>query len=55
LSIISLVLAGQAKREIRERPDVFGGMGLATAGQICAIVGLALTCLMSGCFFLGAA
>ncbi len=51
LSIVSLVLASQAKRDIRERPDLYEGMGLATAGQICAVVGLVLNCLMGALFF----
>ena len=51
LSIVSLVLASQAKRDIRERPDLYEGTGLATAGQACAIVGLVFNCIMGAVFF----
>jgi len=51
LSIVSLVLASQAKRDIRERPDLYEGMGLATAGQICAVAGLVLNCIGFALFF----
>jgi len=53
LGVISLVLGGQAKRDILMYPDVYDGVGLAAAGQLLGAVGLLLslgTCLLSGCW-----
>ena len=49
LSIISLVLAGQAKRDIRMNPDLYTGLELATAAQVCAVIGLFGGCIVGGC------
>ncbi len=42
-AIAALVLAGGAKREISQSQGALGGEKLVLGGQICAIIGLALT------------
>jgi hypothetical protein len=51
-ALIALVLAGQAKREIRLRPDIFSGAGLATVAQIIAIFHLVVVGLIVVAFLL---
>jgi DNA-directed RNA polymerase subunit RPC12/RpoP len=55
LSLVGILLANQAKLEIRMRPDLYNGIGLARAGQVLGIVGLTLFiggCVMAGCLHL---
>lgn len=40
---IAIYLANQARDAMQERPGVYGGAGLASAGRILGIVGLALS------------
>jgi ABC-type phosphate transport system permease subunit len=42
-AIAALVLARSAKREISQSQGALGGEKLVLGGQICAIIGLALT------------
>ncbi len=49
LNVIALVLAAQAKRDIRVNPHLYTGMELATAAQVCAVVGLFGGCAVTGC------
>ncbi len=52
MSIVSLILASSAKQDIRVSPDVYTGMGLATAGQVLGLLGVMLIpigCVVHGC------
>ncbi|MBN1343429.1 MAG: DUF4190 domain-containing protein [Phycisphaerae bacterium] len=55
LGIIALILGAQAKRDIREQPELYDGSGLATAGQVCAVISLFICCLFFCVFTISAA
>jgi hypothetical protein len=54
-SIVALITAGMAKKDIQSSAGMLGGEGLATAGQILGWIGIALGVLggcLAGLFFL---
>jgi hypothetical protein len=48
-SVIALVLASHAKDEIQLQPNLYTGTGIATAAQICAVIGLLVFFAFVGC------